>query len=38
MLRLENGLLRKQNEITSFLEYYYFVDKIHHFLVPAIIN
>ena len=37
MLRLENGLLRKQNVITSQVEYYYFVDGVHHiFLAPAI--
>ena len=32
LLRIENGLLRKQNVITSQVEYYYFVDGVHHFL------
>ena len=37
LLRIENGLLRKQNVITSQVEYYYFVDGVHHiFLAPAI--
>ena len=30
LLRIENGLLRKQNVITSQVEYYYFVDGVHH--------
>ncbi|MBQ0141751.1 MAG: hypothetical protein KBT06_02950, partial [Prevotellaceae bacterium] len=30
--RIENGLLRKQNVIASQVEYYYFVDGVHHFL------
>lgn len=30
MLRLENGLLRKQNGITSHIWYYYFLDGVHH--------
>ena len=31
LLRIENGLLRKQNVITSQVEYYYFVDGVLYF-------
>ena len=32
MLRKEHGLLRKQNNITSLIEYCYFEDGVLHYL------